>query len=243
METKQLSVLELPPQNVLEILPRFKIAIGTKDEESIAKFAEAIGEIRLDQLPDNRAGHGKSGKHLQANLRIEIKTSDRAGIEDNYAEQFEIGDRVVDNSPPHPHTKPKGFGQVMKIEDKFIYVRWDNAPAWHKYGFFFINKDKWLGKVEPEKKFLENPNNVDSFPEIFTSSKTQGYVEHYFVIGKNKRCYWYTRYVYQDISGKLRHHHISKKQTKAIAALWQSGASAKEICTAIGKKYLGKDSS
>jgi hypothetical protein len=92
-----------------------------------------------------------------------------------------------------------------------------------------------------DDKFLENPNHVDSLPEISSSSKTQGYVEHYFVIGKNKRCYWYTRYVYQDISGKLRHHHIGKKQTEAIAALWKSGASAKEICTAIGKKYLGKD--
>jgi hypothetical protein len=175
METLQLSVLDLPPQNVLEILPRFKIAVGTRDKTAIAKLAEVIGEIRLDQLPAELAGNGKSDRHTQEVIPIEIKICDRAA--------------------------------AQSIKDKF----------------------------------LENPSKLDSFPEIPSSSKTHGYVEHYFVIGKNKRCYWYTRYVYQDISGKLCHHHISKKQTEAIAAMWAEGASAKEICTALGKKYLGED--
>ena len=174
METLQLSVLDLPRQNVLEILPRFKIAVGTRDETAIAKLATAIGEIRLDQLPDELAGNGKSDRQTQAVIPIEIKICDR------------------------------GAPQSIDV------------------------------------KFLENPIKLDSFPEITSSSKTHGYVEHYFVVGKNKRCYWYTRYVYQDNSEKLRHHHIGKKQTKAIAAMWRSGASAKEICTALGKAYKSK---
>ena len=174
METLQLSVLDLPRQNVLEILPRFKIAVGTRDEIAIAKLAEVIGEIRLDQLPAELAGNGKSDRHMQEVIPIEIEICDRKTA-------------------------------------KYI-----------------------------EGIFLENPSNLDSFPEISSSSKTHGYVEHYFVVGKNKRCYWYTRYVYQDISGKLRHHHISKKQTKAIAAMWTRGASAKEICVALGKAHKSK---
>lgn len=174
METLQLSVLDLPPQNVLEILPRFKIAIGTRDEKAIAQLAEVIGEIRLDQFSEELAGNGKSDRQTQAVLPLEIEICDRAAAQDI------------------------------------------------------------------DVKFLENPSNLDSFPEISTSRKTHGYIEHYFVIGKNKRCYWYKRYVYQDISGKLRHHHIPKKQTEAIAAMWAGGASAKEICTALGKKYQSK---
>lgn len=174
MQTQQLNILDLPPQNVLEILPRFKIAVGTRDEIAIAQLAQVIGEIRLDQLPDELAGNGKSDRHTQPAIPIEIEICDRAAAQDI------------------------------------------------------------------DVKFLENPSNLDSFPEISTSRKTHGYIEHYFVIGKNKRCYWYKRYVYQDISGKLRHHHIPKKQTEAIAAMWAGGASAKEICTALGKKYQSK---
>jgi len=160
MEVLQLTIYELAPQNILEILPRFKIPGGQKDEIAIAKFAQTIGEIRLDQLPDDLAGHGKSDRHIQTVAPIEI--------------------------------------------------------------------------------FLENPSNDNSFPEISSQRTTHGYVEHYFVVGKNKRCYWYTRYVYKSISGKLKHHHIGKKQSETIFTLWRSGASAKGICSAIGKKYLGE---
>ncbi len=179
METLQLSVLDLPIVNELGILTRFKIQGNPNHEEAIAQFAETIGEIRLDQLPDDRAGHWKSDRHIQTVVPIEIAI---------------------------------GPGNKLEICDR------KNAE-------------------NIDDKFLENPNKLDSFPEISTSRNTHGYVEHYFVIGKNKRVYYYLRYVYQDISGKLRHHHISKKQAEAIATLWRTGASAKEICIAIGKKH------
>jgi len=90
-------------------------------------------------------------------------------------------------------------------------------------------------------EFLENPDSINSFPEISLEPiTTHGYVEHYFVTGKNKKAYWYTRYVYQDISGKLRHHHIPKKQREAIFALWRSGASCQELCTGLGKTCKSK---
>lgn len=242
MEALQLSVLDLPPQNVLGILPRFKIAVSGKDADAIAKFAETIGEIRLDQLPDELAGNGKSGKHLQANLPVEIEIGDRTGSNGEYADQFEIGDRVVDHSPPHPHAKPKGFGQVMKIEGGFIYVRWDNAPTWHKYGKLFINQDKWLAKVDIDATVSGICDDIADIPETTLKPRRHGTIETYQVKGRNGKEYEYQRYVYLDAKGVYRHHHIPQKQTEKITAMWTRGKSAKEICVAIGKKYLGKDS-
>lgn len=133
MELLQHSIFELPPENILGTLPRFKIVVPVKDLDAIAQFAAIANEFRLDQI------------------------------------------------------------------------------------------------------------NINSFPEISNEPiTTHGYVEHYFVTGKNKKCYWYTRYVYQDISGKLRHHHIPKKQREAIFALWRSGASCEELCTGLGKTCKSK---
>lgn len=242
MEALQLNVLDLPPQNVLGILPGFKIAVADTDEKAIAKFAEVIGEIRLDQLPEELAGNGKSDRHTQAVIPIEIEIGDRTGNDGEYANQFEIGDRVVDNSPPHPHAKPKGFGQVMKIEGSFIYVRWDNNPAWHKYGKLFINQDKWLAKVDIDADFSGIFSDVENIPEKPYKVRKHGTIEDYLVEGSNGKLYKYQRYVYLDAKGIYRHHHIPQKQTEKITAMWTRGASAKEICVAIGKKYLGKDS-
>ena len=175
MELLQHSIFELPPENILGTLPRFKIVVSVKDLDAIAQFAAIANEFRLDQLPDELAGNGKSGKHLQANLPVEITVCDRA------------------NAKQH------------------------------------------------RGQFLENPDSINSFPEISLEPiTTHGYVEHYFVTGKNKKAYWYTRYVYQDISGKLRHHHIPKKQREAIFALWRSGASCQELCTGLGKTCKSK---
>jgi hypothetical protein len=84
--------------------------------------------------------------------------------------------------------------------------------------------------------FLENSNTSNSdFPETLEKPLTHGYLEDYKVIGRNGRIYDYLRYVYKEVSGKLKHYHIPQKQVEAIAALWHSGASSKEICTAINK--------
>ncbi len=110
METLQLSVLDLPPQNVLEILPRFKIAVGTRDETAIAKLATAIGEIRLDQFPDELAGNGKSDQHTQAALPVEIKICDRRispSIDDSFSGIFSD----VENIPETP-LNPRKHGTI-----------------------------------------------------------------------------------------------------------------------------------
>lgn len=240
METQQLSVLDLPAVNPLEILPRF--GIRGKDVEAIAKFAETIGEIRLDQVEAQRAGNGKSAKQLQPNLPITIKTSaaDAIAPSVNYAEQFQVGDRIKFRDGYRTNWDiEKRIGTIVKILTYGFEVVWDECEYGHIYTKDHIQGKQWWEKVI-DAKFLENSNDVDSFPEISTKPKTQGYVEDYFVIGKNKKVYFYTRYVYQDISGKLRHHHIGKKQKESIAALWTGGASSKEICTALGKKYQSK---
>ena len=175
METKQLSVLDLPPQNVLGILPRFKIAVSGKDADAIAQFANIIGEIRLDQLPDELAGNGKSDRHTQANLPVEIKVGDRA------------------KSP-----------------------RIDASVS----GIF---------------------SDGENIPETTLKPRRNGTIETYFAKGRNGKFYEYQRYVYLDAKGIYRHHHIPQRQIEAITTLWRSGASCKELCTALGKKYLGKD--
>ena len=241
METLQLSVLDLPPVNPLEILPRF--GISGKDAEAIAKFAETISEIRLDQVEAQPAGNGKSAKQLQPNLPITIKTIAADAIEPdiNYAEQFALYDRVVDNSPPHPHQKNKGCGSVMKVTEEFIYVSWDSNPVWHKYGKLFINQDKWLSKVCIDASVSGISDDIANIPETTLKPRKHGSIEDYLAKGRNGKLYKYQRYVYIDAGKVYRHHHIPQKQTAAIAAMWTCGASAKEICTALGKKYLSKD--
>jgi len=167
METVQLNVLDLPRDNILEVLPRF--SIGAKYDDAIAQFATLINEVRLDQLPQELAGHGKSDHHTQVVLPVEIKFGDRPNC-----------DRT-------------------------------------------------------DERFLEDSDSNNNLPEIPSKPKTQGYVEDYFVIGKNKKVYFYKRYVYIDDKNILRHHHIPNKQTEAIATMWSRGASPKEICTALGK--------
>lgn len=240
METLQLSVLDLPAVNPLEILPRF--GISGNDAEAIAQFAQTIGEIRLDQVEAQRAGNGKSAKQLRPNLPITIKTiaTDAIGPGANYIDQFQVGDRVKFRDGYRTTWEPElRTGTITQINSHSFEVFWDDYDAGHFYTKHHIQVSQWWLK-SIDDKFLENPNHVD-FPEISTKPKTQGYVEDYMVISKKcKKVYFYTRYVYQDISGKLRHHHIGKKQKEAIAAMWAGGASAKEICTALGKKYQSK---
>jgi hypothetical protein len=174
METQQLSVLDLPPQNVLGILPRFKIAVSGKDAEAIAQFTEAIGEIRLDQLPDELAGNGKSDRHTQAVIPIEIKVGD------------------------HPKS-PAIDGNVS--------------------GIFPIS---------------------GNIPETTLKPRRHGTIEDYLAKGRNGKFYKYQRYVYLDADKIYRHHHIPQKQTEAITTLWAGGATAKEICVALGKKCKSK---
>jgi hypothetical protein len=172
---------------------------------------------------------------MQPNLPITIKTTD-----DQYIAQFHVGDRVTFRDGDRTNLDhEREIGLIVEVSEVVFVVLWGDHKYYCNYTKDHIKRNQWWIK-SIEDAFLENSNHVDSFPEISTKSKTQGYVEHYFVTGKNKKCYWYTRYVYQDISGKLRHHHIPKKQKEAIAAMWRDGASEKDICTALGKSFKSK---
>ena len=140
-----------------------------------------------------------------------------------------IGDRVVFHAI--------GFGEHMigKIgtitEEKFDKRRkvtqqtivWDDGT---------INKHHYQGS-NTVRKFVETPK-IDTLPEIAKPDQ-HGYFEHYQPVIKGAKSYWYRRYVYADISGKLVHHHVPNKMVESIETLWRSGASAKEICLALGK--------
>ena len=167
MNSEQLSVFDLPRDNILEVLPRF--SIGSKYDEAIAQFEKIVDEIRLDQLPQELAGNGKSDRHTQVVFPIEIKLGDRPNCD--------------------------------RIDDSISGI------------------------------FSDNTN----IPENTLNPRKHGTIEDYLVKGENGKIYKYQRYVYLDDKGIYRHHHISKKQIDAIATIWTRGASAKEICTALGK--------
>ncbi len=141
---------------------------------------------------------------------------------------FEVGDRVTAASESYSFGR-YGMGAtiVSKKFDKkkgitFMTVEFDDGYIWTRAvegsGFF---------------KFLEEPTKLDSFPEITTDH--HGYFEHYQPVIKGTKSYWYRRYVYASISGKLVHHHVPNKMVESIETLWRSGATPKEICLALGK--------
>ena len=141
---------------------------------------------------------------------------------------FEVGDRVTAASELYSFGR-YGMGATVsskKFDKKkgitFMTVEFDDGYIWTRAvegsGFF---------------KFLEEPNKLDSFPEITTDH--HGYFEHYQPVIKGAKSYWYRRYVYANISGKLVHHHVPNKMVESIETLWRSGATPKEICLALGK--------
>lgn len=159
-----------------------------------------------------------------------------------YDADLTIGDRVV--------FVAIGFGQEGKIgtitgeqfdKRKKITrqtIAWDDGTIceYHYKGSNTLRKvlENPKDNDKPKFKVLEKSNGGD-FPELLVVPKTHGYLEEYFVVNKQGRVYFYTRYVYQESSGKLKHYHVGKKQKESIETLWRSGATAKEICLALGK--------
>ena len=165
-----------------------------------------------------------------------------------YIEGFKTGDRVRFRDGYRTNWEAElTTGTIAHIGDHSIEVIWDGYPHPHNYTKFHIANSEWWEKVlekdhhKPKFKILEKSKG-DDFPELLVVPKTQGYLEEYVVINKQKKVYWYTRYVCQESSGKLKHYHVPKKQKESIETLWRSGATAKELCTALGKTYLGKSS-
>jgi hypothetical protein len=158
----------------------------------------------------------------------------RLEILQNSDAHLTVGNRVI--------FVAKGFGLEGKIgtitEEEFDKrkkitrqtIAWDDGTS-SKYHYRGSNT---------LREFLE-PNKIGNLPET-PARDLHGYFEHYQPVVKGAKSYWYRRYVYVDISGKLRHHHVPNKLCESIEALWRSGASAKEICLALGKQYSSKNS-
>jgi hypothetical protein len=146
--------------------------------------------------------------------------------------KFNIGDRVTYAAPELPYQKNRGIGKVMWETVSHYYIVWEdsNIECPHLKGCPFF-KHELLTLAES----LELSHS-DDFPEILKPKHDlHGYFEHYQPVIKGAKPYWYRRYVYVDISGKLRHHHVPNKMVESIETLWRSGATAKEICLALGK--------
>ena len=94
--------------------------------------------------------------------------------------------------------------------------------------------------IDIDESFSGIFSDVENIPEKLYKLRKHGTIEKYLVKSQGGKTYEYDRYVYLDDQGTYRHHHISKKQTEAIAAMWTRGASAKEICTALGKAHKSK---
>ncbi|WP_055075016.1 hypothetical protein [Pseudanabaena sp. 'Roaring Creek'] len=141
---------------------------------------------------------------------------------------FAIGDRVTYASEIDSCGR---YGMGATVLEK----RFDKAKGITWMKIKFDDGYIWNHAVEGSGtfKFLENPNKLDSLPEI--TPDLHGYFEHYQPVIKGAKSYWYRRYVYVDISGKLVHHHVPNKMVESIETLWRSGATAKEICLALGK--------
>lgn len=154
----------------------------------------------------------------------------------NEAVVFAIGDRVTLASKNCDFGK---FGMGATVLGK----RWDKRKKITWMTVQFDDGSIASNHVEGSGwfKLLETPK-IDSLPEI-AARDLHGYFEHYQPVIKGAKSYWYRRYVYVDISGKLRHHHVPNKQVESIESLWRSGATAKEICLALGKTYSTKNSS
>ncbi len=159
-----------------------------------------------------------------------------------YIEGFKVRDRLRFRDGYRTTWEPElVVGTITAISDHSFKVMWDDYPHPHIYTKFHIAEKQWWEKVlekpeddKPKFKIMEKSNG-DDFPELLVTPKTHGYLEEYMVINKQRKIYWYTRYVCQESPGKLKHYHVSKKQKEAIETLWRSGATAKEICLALGK--------
>lgn len=160
----------------------------------------------------------------------------------DYISQFKVGDRIRFRDGYRTNwDKELTIGTIDRVSEYDFHVFWDNYEYAHFYTKHHIRVSKWWEKV------IDDPisgisSEIENIPENTLNLRKHGTIEDYLAKGKNGKHYKYQRYVYLDAKGIYRHHHISQKQTEAITALWHSGASAKEIVTAIGKKYLGKDS-
>jgi len=145
-----------------------------------------------------------------------------------YIEGFEVGDRVRFRDGYRTNWEAElTTGTIDHINDHSFRVIWDNYPYPHLYTKFYIASKEWWEKVADVSGI-----NLFNIPE--TSSRRHGHIEDYLVKGRKGQTHKYQRYVY-CVSGIYKHHHIPNRQKESIETLWRSGATAKEICIALGK--------
>lgn len=146
-----------------------------------------------------------------------------------YIEGFKVGDRVRFRDGYRTNWEAElTIGSIHYIGDHSIEVIWDGYSHPHSYTKFYIASKEWWEKVAHDVSGTDNK----IVPE--TSSRRHGHIEDYLVKGRKGQTHKYQRYVY-GVSGTHKHHHIPNRQKESIETLWRSGATAKEICIALGK--------
>lgn len=130
--------------------------------------------------------------------------------------EINLGDRVK-------NLDSNSEGIVTHVCDRCINITTDDSIESHNLE---------LGK--PNLKVLENVSGTDKKDVPETSIRRYGHIEDYIVKGRKGEAHKYRRYVY-CVSGTHKKHHIPNRQEESIETLWRSGASAKEICLALGK--------
>lgn len=157
------------------------------------------------------------------------------------ANEFCIGDQVAYKSPLLAYQKKRGIGNVVASQDKdYLEIVWQDSDRPMPHPKIAKQPDYELIKaIEGDSSGIFS--DIANIPELSFKPRRHGIIEDYLVSPRKGKHYKYQRYVYLDDSGTYRHHHIAQRQHEAIATMWRGGASAKEICVAIGKKYLGKD--
>ncbi len=155
--------------------------------------------------------------------------------------EFCIGDQVAYKSPLLAYQKKRGIGNVVASQDKdYLEIVWQDSDRPMPHPKIAKQPDYELIKaIEGDSSGIFS--DIANIPELSFKPRRHGIIEDYLVSPRKGKHYKYQRYVYLDDSGTYRHHHIAQRQHEAIATMWRGGASAKEICVAIGKKYLGKD--
>lgn len=219
------------PKKAKKPKPKPSLPVGIKLDDLVCDLEDgSIGKVT--HLCDRCINVTTDGSITSHNLELGTPRLEIMKAPDAY---LTVGHRVI--------FVANGFGLEGKIgtitEEKFDKrkkitrqtITWDDGTSdeYHYRGSNTL------------KEFLE-PNKIDNLPET-PAPDLHGYFEHYQPVIKGAKSYWYRRYVYVDISGKLKHHHVPNKMVESIDALWRSGATAKEICLALGKPYsLGKNS-
>ncbi|MDX2255561.1 MAG: hypothetical protein NW214_08610 [Pseudanabaenaceae cyanobacterium bins.39] len=147
---------------------------------------------------------------------------------------FKIGDLVKFRSGYRSNLPCEyAVGEIIEDLGHSFGVRWRGFGDEIRYTKDHIASKQWWEKVEDPLRAV-NVSGTDKKLVPETLNRRHGHIEDYLVKGRHGQTHEYRRYVY-CVSGTHKKHHIPNRQKESIETLWRSGATAKQICIALGK--------